>query len=255
MPSTIGIVAGGVWTPLELSPDLWLDAADTTTITASSGSVSQWNDKSGNGRNFTQGTGGNQPTTGTRTQNGLNVLDFDGTDDFLEGGDILDILTNSATIVVVTKLDVAPTTGTRGIVGKSRALGATGRYSILWELPTGGHLALFHDTAARLAVSDPGSTNRTNVFVLGNRIIRASTMTLWRNGNVVATNSNLSGTTSYNTTDVWLIGAYQNGAGTGPLANSYMDGFVAEVLVFMRALSDNEMGQVNEYLRSKWAVY
>ena len=32
---------------------LWLDAADSSTITLSSSSVTQWNDKSGNGRNYT----------------------------------------------------------------------------------------------------------------------------------------------------------------------------------------------------------
>ena len=65
--------------PLDLNPALWLDAADTTTITASGSPlrVSQWNDKSGNGRNVTQGTGGSQPATGTQTLNGLNVIDFE----------------------------------------------------------------------------------------------------------------------------------------------------------------------------------
>ena len=59
---------------------LWLDAADTTTITQSSGSVSQWNDKSGNGNDVTQGTADNQPTTNASTQNGKNIIDFDGND-------------------------------------------------------------------------------------------------------------------------------------------------------------------------------
>jgi hypothetical protein len=45
--------------------------------------VSQWNDKSGNGRNFTQATAANQPTTAISTQNSLNVLDFDGNDRLL----------------------------------------------------------------------------------------------------------------------------------------------------------------------------
>jgi hypothetical protein len=63
-----------------LSPQLWLDASDSSTITQSSGSVSQWNNKGSLG-NFTQGSAGSQPTTGVTTLNGLNVLDF--ANDFL----------------------------------------------------------------------------------------------------------------------------------------------------------------------------
>jgi len=44
----------------------WLDSADYSTFTFSSGTVvSQWRDKSGNGRNYTQATALNQPTYGT----------------------------------------------------------------------------------------------------------------------------------------------------------------------------------------------
>jgi hypothetical protein len=62
-------------TPNELTNvQLWLDAADASTITESSGSVSQWNNKGLLG-NFTS-SGAAQPTTGASTLNGLNVLDF-----------------------------------------------------------------------------------------------------------------------------------------------------------------------------------
>lgn len=44
---------------------LWLDAADSTTITLSGTSVTQWNDKSGNARHFSQASAGNRPTFGT----------------------------------------------------------------------------------------------------------------------------------------------------------------------------------------------
>jgi hypothetical protein len=68
--------------PQDLSPDLWLDASDATTITASGtpAKVSQWVNKGSVSANFTQATGANQPTTGATTKNGLNVLDFDGGD-------------------------------------------------------------------------------------------------------------------------------------------------------------------------------
>jgi hypothetical protein len=63
------------FSPLDLSPVLWLDASDTSTITESGGSVSQWNNKGTLG-NFTQGTGAVQPTTGASTISGRNVIDF-----------------------------------------------------------------------------------------------------------------------------------------------------------------------------------
>lgn len=69
------------FSPLALQPTVWLDAADSSTITASSGSVSQWSDKSGNNFHVTQATSANQPTTGSNTINSLNVLTFDGTND------------------------------------------------------------------------------------------------------------------------------------------------------------------------------
>jgi hypothetical protein len=71
-----------VFSPADLTPVLWLDASDASTIT-SSGSpakVSQWASKAG-GYNAVQATGANQPTTGTVTINGLNAIDFDGTND------------------------------------------------------------------------------------------------------------------------------------------------------------------------------
>lgn len=57
----------------------WYDPYDEATITESGGLVSQLDDKSGNGNHLVQGTGSAQLTTGTRTINGYNVLDGDGT--------------------------------------------------------------------------------------------------------------------------------------------------------------------------------
>ena len=50
----IGTVQAGapLWTPEELGASLafWLDADDASTITLSGSSVTQWDDKSGNGK-------------------------------------------------------------------------------------------------------------------------------------------------------------------------------------------------------------
>ena len=61
---------------------VWLDAADTSTITSSGGAVSQWTDKSGNAYAFTQSTAAYKPTTASETQNGKNVLSW-GSNDLL----------------------------------------------------------------------------------------------------------------------------------------------------------------------------
>jgi len=58
----------------------WYDASDASTITEAAGKVSQWDDKSGNARHLVQAAGAEQPTTGIRQQNGLNILDGDGTE-------------------------------------------------------------------------------------------------------------------------------------------------------------------------------
>ena len=62
------------WTPAQIPTALWLDANDTSTITLNGSTVSQWNDKSGNGRNAVQATAANQPTYSTAVLNGKNVL-------------------------------------------------------------------------------------------------------------------------------------------------------------------------------------
>jgi hypothetical protein len=87
------------WTPAEIVTKLWLDASDSSTITLDSGKVSVWADKSGNGYNFTQSTSTKRP--GITTLNGLDAVDFDGTDDFLTASSAL--LTNNMSMYIVTK--------------------------------------------------------------------------------------------------------------------------------------------------------
>lgn len=57
---------------------LWLDGADSSSVTLNSGNVSQWRDLSGGGRHFSQATSGAQPAYTSAGQNGKNCLTFDG---------------------------------------------------------------------------------------------------------------------------------------------------------------------------------
>lgn len=79
-------VMGGAFVPSDDTNLLgWWDAADAGSINATGGAVSAWTDKAG-GPALTQGSSPSRPSTGTRVLNGINVLDFDGTQDFLEVG-------------------------------------------------------------------------------------------------------------------------------------------------------------------------
>ena len=80
---TLAPADAALWTPTEITTTLWLDADDASTITESGGSVSQWDDKSGNNNHADQVTGSQQPQTGLNTIGGLNVIAFDGSNDYL----------------------------------------------------------------------------------------------------------------------------------------------------------------------------
>lgn len=93
----LSVKADTLWTPADTTTAIWLDAADAGTVTLNAGEVSQWDDKSGNGRNATQATDANQPTYNNAAQNGLNVISFNGSTDFFDLGTGLDFLTSDAT--------------------------------------------------------------------------------------------------------------------------------------------------------------
>lgn len=63
---------------------LWLDAADASTITLDgANNVSQWNDKSGNGRHFGQSDAARRPSYSLASINGLNCVSYDGVNDIM----------------------------------------------------------------------------------------------------------------------------------------------------------------------------
>lgn len=80
-PSTLTLT--GWWDPSDLST-MFQDTAGTTPVTADGQPVARINDKSGNGRHFTQSGSAERPTY--KTSGGLHWLDFDGTDDYLTSG-------------------------------------------------------------------------------------------------------------------------------------------------------------------------
>ena len=80
-------VFGGpqLWRPSNLGSELalWLDAEDAASITLNGTTVSQWQDKSGNGRHASQGTVTRQPLYDSTGLGGRPIIKCDGVDDNL----------------------------------------------------------------------------------------------------------------------------------------------------------------------------
>ena len=74
--ATLGPIEGTSFNVNDLSPALWLDAADASTITESGGKVSQWDDKSGNNNHISQSNSSYQPQYNPTQLNGQGGVDF-----------------------------------------------------------------------------------------------------------------------------------------------------------------------------------
>lgn len=89
----------------------WLDASDAATVTQVASAISQWNDKSPNSYNVSQGTGSLQPTYVTAAYNSLNAVSFDGAGDVLlrtnAGSEWVADITDTFYAWVVLKVDGA----------------------------------------------------------------------------------------------------------------------------------------------------
>lgn len=143
-----GIVkASAAFTPASL-PTLafWFDGALGVTD-AGGGAVSQWADQSGNANHLTQATAGLRPTTGTRTINGINAIDFDGTESLVMGN--AGGITTVAYMWIVMIVDAV--TGLDYVV---HAGGGNGEFGFHYRLPGEGDvsLAINNNAATRATV-------------------------------------------------------------------------------------------------------
>jgi len=207
---------------------LWLDASDLTTITQVSNAVSQWNDKSGNARNATQSTGANQPITGTRTLNGRNVLDFNGS------------------------------SHTMNYTGISPASGLTVFYMASHD--TVGTVQTLIGGASGSAAFGLVNTNTHRIVKTAVVQILAGTATI-TGGSI----SFYTATTQSSGNKLFLAGAADNSnatnpsytantssVGSGSLGTQFFDGRVAEVVIYTKILSNPELNLVGQYMAQKW---
>lgn len=216
----------GNFSPLALNPLFWFDASDTTSITSSAGRVSQWDDKSGNARNATQATGTLQPTTGSTTQNGLNVLTFG-----------LNRMTTSSFSFSGSKFTCfAVCRASTDSATNRQVIGTIGSNPTLWL--SSGNWSLY---ATSVFSSTTAYDTNWHIFT---GIFNGAASAIRLDGVEIATGN--PGTASY------TVGS---NIGSDSGTTSAWRGDIAELISCPLLLSNNDLRVVETYLNAKWAVY
>jgi hypothetical protein len=234
-PRSLGSLAG------------WWDASASSSITLNGGDVSQWDDLSGNARHAAQSTGANQPEYKLAERNGRNVIQFNGSSDFLRGPWLL-TMTAQTTFAVV----AASSTNNWGRAFTQTTTvdgSATGTPNSSFSIP-GHYEPLMRNSNTQAFGSYNGSGIRATVnFTYDAWGVWSSTHT----GTVISNRLNNGSAATYNA--LTLNTAFQTygiGAGLGITINQYLGGYLAEVLTYTKALTDAERDRVHRYLQAKW---
>ena len=205
---------------------LWLRA--DRGVVSSGGQVSSWQDQSGNNNTAVMPTAGRQPYYVTGALNGQPVLRFNGAQS-LGLTNILQL--TQTTLFVVAKNTRVPAYGFGMILGPANTspnhqLRFNGDSCVLLVTPNiysscGGYTGVYH----ALSVRYDGATR-----------------SVYRDGSLVSNFSDSS-------TSAWQL--YQVGAW---FSSYFLEGDIAEIIVYNRALSESERTAVNAYLRGKYAL-
>lgn len=209
---------------------LWLRSDVGVTVNVNK--VTTWADQSGSGRHATMATVSRQPTLVLGALNGQPVIRFGG-----------------AQSLSLTATPVNPTSFSIFIVGKnskptesySMILGPGGNWpnnQLRWE---NGTKALFVGTGNNFPVVT-STIGNTRVYHALSARYNGSTMSVYRDGNLVSTHS-------FTTSGPWILS--QIG---GWFSTYFMIGDLAEILVYPTALSDTDRLATDSYLRAKYAL-
>lgn len=227
---------------------LWLDAMDASTITTdATGSVSQWNDKSGRGNNVTQSDNTRRPEYRRAAFNGYPCVDWN------TGSVSARVLTTSNNISM-TSLTIF--TVCRGDASSGYLFVHNGNSSA-------GH-AIWASTGPSIRVGR-GFISDKDVSVSWLRDSVKKIVVTRYDGKQHASNLSWVNGAMSNNINRSVAGTFDDSDGrttTGPIyigndqtpANTWR-GVIAEVIVFSRNLSDAERVLIERYLNKKWGLY
>jgi hypothetical protein len=233
-------------TPALDRPAVWLDGADRSTIIIDTG-VSQWRDKSGNGRHMT--APGTRPTLAANSLNGLNTIAFD-------NRTTTQTLTNAYSYSGTDITLVSLAYSLRGTFQERTA------YPRLWSMNATGQQD-YNNNSGFIMVYSVGAALNNAATLRTNSILAQSTI----NSNAqwafhVGTKSGGSGTFSTNG-EARVSGSTSNSAlGFNVIRigndvagiDSGLFGNVAEAMIFSYALNLSQQQKVEGYLAHKWGL-
>ncbi len=234
---------------------LWLDSADLTSISASSGnSVSQWSDKSGGGYNATQGTSAKQPLLVT---NATLLPGFTGQ------GRVLRFASSQQTLLNV---NLSPLFDTPycifAVEGRSSNKGGDPNGNYFFGNADNGNqdsalqIGYQQNTNFRLAqwaddLNYPVAgftTQMFNLWSLENDTVTGRGIYLF--GNLVSSDNVINPLTG--NLALGHVGSGYSPGGSYGTDNTYYDGDLAEIVVYNSALPYSDRMQVESYLTDKW---
>jgi hypothetical protein len=231
-----------VWNPSMITTALWLDAADASSITLASGAVSQWNDKSGNGRNVSQSDSLLRPTVLPNAFNNKQSIVFSGSSNCrLLGG--ATGLTSTASIFVAVQ-DTGSTSTIAGIYSSGISGGGFGIYR----------------TTANIVTVDGIGANTTNSANSTSAISQPSIIAgIYTQANTNGTSIFFNGTLeeTFASTGVTVDSPPTNfeigGRSQGQPARVFQ-GNISEVIVLGLTASSDTRQRIEGYLAHKWGL-
>ena len=242
----------GAFQPPSISAcTLWLDAADSNTITLNGSNVSQWNDKSGNDNHLLQGTADNQPTYDATGWTGAKpTVSYNDATEYLStasaGFDVMD--GGDVSVFFVEKLSLFNNKYmfNQFVTGESEAtnlqfsfLGNTPRPAVSWEYGSGTN-----ENIEFLSIAY--NTNDTVIYTSRNTTDNVVNC-IWDDGtptvdlNRAYTNNATGGADSF----------FNLGGLRGGQSSTFL---VAEFIVYKKLVTEAERQIVNSYLKTKWGI-
>lgn len=242
-PAGVGSSASNV---LWLSADKSVYSNAGTTLASNGNNVQQWNDRSGNGKNASEGTAGNRPNYQTNVVNGLPVIRYTAAnnDRLLSTG----LSTgNQASVWVVASYSSLPSSNPGLLQGAATGNGfssnAAQKNVGMWvsnaNQPWGRGI---QSDGTQLQIPMVNSTTTNTFYVLNNSYANSS-ITQY-------INNTASGSVAYNNTLAsWTDMAIGVQAGT-----ESWNGDIAEVIAFNTALNSAQRIIVANYLAAKYGL-